>query len=120
MQINLNHIVLIGRLTRDPELRALPTGDSVCEIRLAVSGAGPKGAAGFFNISVYGTPGENCLKYLAKGSKVAVDGRLCWREWEADHGKREAISVRADRVEFLTPRSDEQDQDAETTEAVTV
>ena len=112
--MNLNRVTLTARLTRDPELRALPSGTSVCELRLAVNGMGRKAEVGFINVTVYGAPGEACAKYLSKGVKVGVDGRIEYGEWEAEDGsRRHEHRIVADRVEFLTPRSNAEEQEAE-------
>jgi len=111
---SLNRVVLIGRLTRDPELRSTPSGTSVCGLRLACNSS-RKDADGayserpnFFDVSVFGASGENVAQYMRKGSRVGVDGRLEWREWESSGEKRQAVSVVADSVEFLdTPARDE-------------
>lgn len=102
-----NRVILIGRLTRDPELRALPSGQSVCSLRLASNGLRKEGDAyeerpNFFDVSVFGAPGENVDRYLRKGSRVALDGRLEWSEWEtSDQQKRQAVSIIAFAVQFL-------------------
>jgi single-strand DNA-binding protein len=105
---NINRVVLIGRLTRDPELRALPSGTSVCTLRIACNSS-RKDTDGefverpnFFDVSVYGAPGESVSNYMRRGSRVAIDGRLEWREWEtAEQERRQAVSVVADTVQFL-------------------
>jgi single-strand DNA-binding protein len=105
---SINRVVLVGRLTRDPELRALPSGVSVCGLRVACSSS-RKDADGdyrekpnFFDVSVYGAPAESVSRYMRKGSRVAIDGRLEWREWEtSDQQKRQAVSIVADTVQFL-------------------
>jgi len=105
---NVNRVVLIGRLTRDPELRSLPSGRSVCSLRIACNSS-RKDADGeyqerpnYFDVSVFGAAGESVEQYTSKGSRVAVDGRLEWREWEtAEQAKRQAVSVVADVVQFL-------------------
>jgi single-strand DNA-binding protein len=104
----INRVVLVGRLTRDPELRALPSGTSVCGLRVACSSS-RKDAGGdyhekpnFFDVSVYGGAAESVSRYMRKGSRVAIDGRLEWREWEnADQQKRQAVSIVAETVQFL-------------------
>ncbi len=104
----INRVVLVGRLTRDPELRALPSGTSVCGLRVACSSS-RKDADGdyrekpnFFDVSVYGGAAESVSRYMRKGSRVAIDGRLEWREWESsDQQKRQAVSIVADTVQFL-------------------
>src|ERR1700733_14521263 len=96
---NINRVVLVGRLTRDPELRALPSGTSVCSLRIA-SNSTRKDAAGdyverpnYFDVSVFGGAAESVGNYMRRGSRVAIDGRLEWREWEAaDEQKRQAVS----------------------------
>jgi single-strand DNA-binding protein len=111
---NINRVVLTGNLTRDPELRSTPSGTSVCSLRLACN-TRRKDASGqwvdkpnYFDITVWGPQGENCASYLAKGRPVAIDGRLEWREWEAQDGsgKRQAVEVVADTVQFLGGRED--------------
>jgi single-strand DNA-binding protein len=111
---NINRVVLVGNLTRDPELRHTPSGTAVCSLRLAVNTRRKDGATGewtekpnYFDITVWGNQGENCAQYLAKGRPVAIDGRLEWREWEAQDGqKRQAVEVIADSVQFLGGRGD--------------
>jgi single-strand DNA-binding protein len=112
---NINRVVLVGNLTRDPELRHTPTGTAVCSLRLAVNTRRKDGATGewtekpnYFDITVWGNQGENCAQYLARGRPVAIDGRLEWREWEAQDGtKRQAVEVVADTVQFLGGRDGE-------------
>jgi single-strand DNA-binding protein len=105
---SINRVVLVGRLTRDPELRALPSGTSVCSLRIACNSS-RKDAEGafterpnYFDVSVYGAPGESVSRYMHRGSRVGIDGRLEWREWEtAQQERRQAVSVVADTVQFL-------------------
>ena len=111
---NINRVVLVGNLTRDPELRHTPSGTAVCSLRLAVNTRRKDGATGewtekpnYFDITVWGNQGENCAQYLSKGRPVAIDGRLEWREWEAQDGtKRQATDIIADSVQFLGSRED--------------
>jgi single-strand DNA-binding protein len=110
---NINRVVLTGNLTTDPELRNLPSGMSVCKLRVACN-TRRKGASGewedkpnYFDVTVWGAQGENCARYLSKGRPVAIDGRLEWREWEAkEGGKRQAIDIIADSVQFLGGRDE--------------
>ena len=74
--MNINTCICTGRLTKDPELKALPTGTSACELRLAVDGMGRGREVGYINVSVFGSGGEAAAEYLTKGWLVAVDGRL--------------------------------------------
>src|SRR4051794_6138447 len=109
---NINRVILTGNLTSDPELSSLPSGTQVCKLRLAVNRRYKDQASGewvekpnYFDIKVWGAQGENCATYLSKGRPVAVDGRLEWREWEAQDGsKRQAVEVVADTVQFLGSR----------------
>ena len=105
---NINRVIITGNLTADPELRSLPSGTSVCKLRVACNTRRKDGASGewvdkpnYFDVTVWGAQGENCARYLAKGRGVAVDGRLEWREWESDAGKRSAVDIIADSVQFL-------------------
>jgi len=92
-------------------LRHTPSGTPVCSLRLAVN-TRRKDESGqwtdkpnYFDITVWGQQGENCAQYLSKGRPVAIDGRLEWREWEAQDGsKRQAVEVVADNVQFLGGR----------------
>ena len=86
---NINRVVLTGNLTRDPELRSLPSGMSVCSLRVACNTRRKNAATGdwvdkpnYFDVTVWGAQGENCARFLDKGRPVAIDGRLEWREWE--------------------------------------
>src|SRR5438105_13520477 len=111
---NINRVVLVGNLTRDPELRHTPSGMAVCSLRLAVNTRRKDQATGewtekpnYFDITVWGNQGENCAQYLAKGRPVAIDGRLEWREWDAQDGtKRQAVEVIGDTVQFLGGRGE--------------
>ena len=108
---NINRVVLTGNLTRDPELRSLSSGTSVCKLRVAVNSR-RKDQNGewvdkpnYFDVTVWGPQGENCSTYLSKGRPVAIDGRLACREWEANAGsKRQSVEIIADSVQFLGSR----------------
>jgi single-strand DNA-binding protein len=110
---NINRVVLTGNLTTEPELRNLPSGMSVCKLRVACN-TRRKGASGdwedkpnYFDVTVWGAQGENCARYLSKGRPVAIDGRLEWREWETkEGGKRQAVDIIADSVQFLGGRDE--------------
>ena len=109
----INRVVLVGNLTRDPELRHTPSGMAVCSLRLAVN-TRRKDETGqwvdkpnYFDITVWGNQGERCAQYLSKGRPVGIDGRLEWRDWETQEGtKRQAVEVVADTVQFLGSRGD--------------
>ena len=112
--MNINKYVCTGRLTKDPELKTLPSGTSVCELRLAIDGMGGGREVGFINVSVFGKAGEAAAQYLSKGWLVAVDGRIEFGQWETEGGeKRHDYSV-VGNVEFLTaPRPVEEQKEAE-------
>ena len=110
---NINRVVMTGNLTRDPELRTTPTGTPVCSLRIACNTRRKDGSGNwvdkpnYFDVTVWGAQGENASKYLSKGRPVAIDGRLEWREWDAQDGtKRQAVEIIADSVQFLGGRAD--------------
>ena len=113
MAASINRVVLVGNLTRDPELRHTPGGTPVCSLRIAVNSR-RKDESGqwvdkpnYFSVSVFGNQAESCTQYLSKGRPVAVDGRLDWREWQAQDGaKRESVEIVAESVQFLGSRGD--------------
>lgn len=106
----MNKVILVGNLTRDPELSETPNGVAVCRFSIAVSRdyANSDGTreTDFFNITVWRGRAENCGKYLKKGNKVAVVGSLQNRSYEDKEGiKRTVTDIVANEVEFLTPKS---------------
>ena len=113
MAANINRVVLVGNLTRDPELRHTPGGTPVCSLRIAVNSRRRDESGqwidkpNYFSISVFGNQAESSAQYLSKGRPVAIDGRLDWREWQAQDGsKREAVEIVAESVQFLGGRGD--------------
>src|SRR5438045_9757374 len=92
MAANINRVVLVGNLTRDPELRHTPGGTPVTSLRIAVNSRRRDESGqwvdkpNYFSISVFGNQAESCAPYLSKGRPVAVDGRLDWRESTAEDG----------------------------------
>ncbi|MBO5927252.1 MAG: single-stranded DNA-binding protein [Clostridia bacterium] len=110
----MNKVILVGNLTRDPELSETPSGIAVCRFSIAVSRdyANNEGnrEADFFNITVWRGRAENCGKYLKKGNKVAVVGSLQTRSYEDKDGiKRNVTDIIASEVEFLTPKNSQAD-----------
>ena len=104
---SFNRVLLIGNLTKDPELRYTPSGTAVANLRLAVNSTF-KDQAGqrkeetcFVTIVAWGRQAETCNQYLKKGRAVFVEGRLIYRSWEAEGKTRSTMEVRADRVQFL-------------------
>ncbi len=113
MPADLNRVTLVGRLTRDPELRHTSGGNAVCSMRLAVTSRGRDDSGNwadrpnYFDITVFGRQAETASTYLAKGRRVGVDGRLSWREWEGQDGnKRQVVEVVANDIFFLDSRGD--------------
>lgn len=110
----MNKVILIGNLTRDPELTETPSGVPVCRFAIAVSRdyADSQGnrETDFFNITTWRGKAETCGKYLKKGNKVAVCGSLQNRSYEDKDGiKRTVTDVIASDVEFLTPKQSEEE-----------
>lgn len=120
MSGSINSVVIVGNLTRDPELRATPSGTSVCALRVAVNDSVKdqhtgewKDRPNYISVDVFGGQGDSCAQYLSKGRQVAISGHLRWREWETQDGhKREAVSVVAERVQFVGPREQTVEQRA--------
>lgn len=115
--VMLNRIVLIGRLTKDPELRYTQSGKAVCTFTLAVDrpylANNGNREADFINIVVWNKTAENCAQYLAKGKLAAVDGRLQIRSYDGQDGQRRYVTeVIADNVRFLSPKSEGSQQEA--------
>ena len=105
----MNKVILIGNLTKDPELRTTSSGTSVCSFSIAVNrrfqNQSGERVTDYFNIVAWRQLGELCSKYLAKGRKVCVVGELQNRSYDAKDGsKRYITEIIADDIEFLTPR----------------
>ena len=118
--MSINRVVLLGNLTRDPELRALPSGTSVCSLRIASNRirrdetGGWEERPNFFDVTVFGHQAENVHRDLRKGRPVAIDGRLEWREWETpEQERRQAVSIVAETVQFLGRRDGDEAEPAE-------
>ncbi len=108
--VSFNKVILMGNLTRDPELRYTSGGSPVCNLGLAVNhryrqNNELKEDVCFVTITVWGKQAENCSEYLSKGRAIFVEGRLQQRNWEADDGqKRSRLEIVAENVKFL-PRT---------------
>lgn len=107
----LNKAILIGNLTRDPELKSLPSGMQVATFGMATNRVyrdkegNKQESSEFHNIVAFGKQGELCAQYLRKGSQALVEGRLQTRSWEADGQKKYRTEIVADRVQFGDKRS---------------
>lgn len=104
----INRVTILGNLTSDPELRELPSGRSVCHMRLACNGLRRndqgeyESKPNYFDVSVFGGQAETVNEYLHKGRPVAIDGRLDWSEWETAEGhRRQSVTIIATAVQFL-------------------
>jgi len=104
---SLNKVFMIGNLTRDPELRYVPSGAPVATFGLAVNRTfvtqqgDKKDEVCFVRIVVFGKQAESCSQYLMKGRPVFIEGRLQYRTWEQEGQKRSTLDIVADRVQFL-------------------
>ncbi len=100
----MNVVTLIGNLATDLEVKEVVQGKTVASFVLAVDRASKDGGADFVRISVWDRQAELCHQFLHKGARVALDGRLRSRSWQAPDGtRRSAVEVVANRVQFLTP-----------------
>lgn len=109
----LNRVLLVGRLTKDPELRYTPSGVATATFTLAVNrtftNQSGEREADFINVVVWRRPAENVANFLKKGSLAGVDGRLQTRNYEGQDGKRIYVTeVVAESVQFLEPKSNNQ------------
>lgn len=118
--IPINKLIIIGNLTRDPELRQTGNGTSVCNFTIAVNRRrrGDQGndqpSADFFNVAAWRERGELCAKYLSKGKKVCVIGPVSVRTYQANDGTTKAqLEITADEVEFLSSRGESEPVDSD-------
>lgn len=99
--MNINQVLIVGRLTRDPEMKALPSGTGVTSFSLATSFKNKdKEETEYHNIVIFGKQAENSHKYLKKGQIALVEGRLKTREWEKEGIKMRTTEIIASRVQF--------------------
>jgi single-strand DNA-binding protein len=107
MAASLNKVMLIGNLTRDPEVKYTPKGTAVCDLGLAINDSFKaqdgtiKETVTFVDVEVWGRTAENCKQYLSKGRPVFIEGQLRLDQWEQDGQKRSKMKVRAITVQFL-------------------
>ena len=108
----MNKVIMIGNLTREPELSTVKDGVSVCKFDIAINGKGEQEQTQYFKIVAWRGLADNCDKYLQKGSKVAVVGKLDVREYDnKDGAKKTAVEIVADEVEFLSSKGTSKDSD---------
>lgn len=115
MARSINQVVLMGNLTRDPELRQIPSGQSVCSFSLALNRAYKdqsgewQEATDYIDVVAWAGLGERVAQYLSKGRRCLVQGRLQSRSWEQDGQKRNKVEVLANDVTFLDGRGGSDD-----------
>jgi|TARA_R110002051_G_scaffold184085_2_gene253503 single-strand DNA-binding protein len=108
--MNLNKVMVAGRLTRDPELKQLPNGNSVTNLgfvtnRVFKSGDEKKEEATFLDVKAWGASGETIAKYLEKGSPIFIEGRLTLETWESNGEKRSKLVVTLENYKFINDGS---------------
>jgi single-strand DNA-binding protein len=102
----LNKAMVIGNLTRDPEIKALPSGIKVCNFSVATNrtwkdkNGAKQESADYHNVVVFGRQAEIVAQYMKKGSSIMVEGRMQTRSWDADGGKKYRTEIIADRIQF--------------------
>lgn len=113
---SFNRVILMGNLTRDPELRVTPNGNSICKLGLATSrvystkDGERREETTFVDIDAFGKQADVIAKYMKKGRPILVEGRLKLDQWEADGQKRSKLSVVLENFQFLGSKDDEGDQ----------
>ena len=110
--MSLNSVNIMGNLTRDPELKYLPSGKSVCSLSIANNrvysnkGGEKVTEVSYFDVEVWGAAAENCSKYLTKGSGIIVEGRLKQDRWEKDGKTQSRVRISANSIHFLPKKGD--------------
>ncbi len=112
--MSLNSVNIMGNLTRDPELKSMPSGKSVCKLSIANNRVYTKNSekvteVSYFDIDVWGVIADNCAKYLKKGHGIIVEGRLRQDRWEKDGKTQSRVSITANNIHFM-PRKREDTQ----------
>ena len=109
--MSLNSVNIMGNLTRDPELKTIPSGKAVCSLSIANNRVYSKNGekvteVSYFDIEVWGVVAENCARYLKKGSGIIVEGRLKQDRWEKDGKTQSRVRISANNVHFMPRKSD--------------
>lgn len=106
--MSINKVIVSGNLTRDAELKSLPSGTDVLEFGIAVNERRKNNQTGewedspnFFDCSLFGKRAEGLSRYMVKGRKVALEGKLQWRQWERDGEKRSKVSIVVNEVDLM-------------------
>ena len=109
----MNHVSLIGNLTKDPELREIQDGKrKVCDLRIAVNDGREDRDPLYIDVATFDGSAEACAKYLKKGRRIGIDGRLVYREWKAEDGSPRSRHSVIGRVEFLDSKSSSEEPEA--------
>lgn len=111
MANDINHVTIVGRLTRDAEISYLPSGVAVAKISIAVNRSRKNGdqwvdEVSYFDSAIFGKTAENLKPYLSKGKQIGLEGHLKQDRWEKDGQKFSKISIIADNVQLLGGKSD--------------
>lgn len=126
---SFNKVILVGNLTKDPELRTIKTGTSITNFSVAINrkykyNNESRDDVCFLDIVVWSKQAENCVKYLRKGSQVLVEGYLNYRQWETkDHEKRNKLEIVASNIQFLNTKNylnNGPNENSETEETATI
>ena len=114
--MGINKVLIAGNLTRDPELKPTSSGMQVLKLGVAVNGYRRDPSTGdwmeypnFIDCTMFGTRAENVARFVSKGSKVAIEGKLRWSQWERDGQKRSKVEVVVDEIEFMSTRFKSED-----------
>lgn len=109
--MSINHVAITGNLTRAPELRSTAGGTAVLSFGIAVNDRRKNQQTGewedypnFIDCTMFGARAQSASRFLSKGSKVAIEGKLRWSQWERDGQKRSKIEVIVDEIEFMSQR----------------
>jgi len=110
--MSINRVIISGNLTRDPELRSTATGMPVLSFGVAVNDRRKNNQTGewedypnFLDCTMFGTRAESLSRYLTKGTKVSIEGKLRWSQWERDGQKRSKVEIIVDELEFMSSRN---------------
>ena len=119
MASDINRVILIGRLTRSPELKTTNNGQSFCRFSLASNRSiynkqtqESRDEVGFFDCIAWGKQGETIHKYLEKGRRICVEGSLRWSSWEADGKKQSKVEIQVEQFQFLDSKGEQKTEGA--------
>lgn len=111
--MSINHVVIVGNLTRDVELRTSASGSAIMHFGVAVNDRAKNPRTGewedrpnFIDCTMFGTRAESVSRFLGKGTKVCIEGKLRWSQWESDGGRRSKLEVVVDEIELMSRRDD--------------